>query len=186
MFACVVIKTKNINNYYNTYSSILNSNYSLLYVPRPDAPVPSPHPPPPHPGFCFSVLLYFFYVCFCFFFFFFLLLLLLLLFHCPPSIAELLSRPYSGELSLCSSLYRVNIHAIDLFSCISFCLYSVMLLFFSLYFICYLFVIMLWPRWFDWIPFDSDLCVVDVYVTLAFRSRRKNGSDFYVVDKCVS
>jgi hypothetical protein len=55
-----------------------------------------------------------------------------------------------------------------------------------MYFICYLLVIMLWPRWFDWIPFDPDLCVVDVYVTLAFGSRRKNGLDFYVVDECIS
>jgi hypothetical protein len=67
-----------------------------------------------------------------------------------------------------------------------FSLYSVMLLFFSLYFICYLLVIMFWPQWFDWIPFDHDLCVVDVYVTLAFESRKKNGPDFYVVDECVS
>jgi CHASE2 domain-containing sensor protein len=58
--------------------------------------------------------------------------------------------------------------------------------FFSLYFICYLLVIMLWPRWFDWIPFDPDLCVMDVNVTLAFESRRKNSLDFYVVDECVS
>jgi hypothetical protein len=59
------------------------------------------------------------------------------------------------------------------------------MLFFSLYFICYLLVIMLWPRWFDWILFDPDLCVVDVYFTLAFGSRKKNGPDFYVVDECV-
>jgi hypothetical protein len=51
---------------------------------------------------------------------------------------------------------------------------------------CYLLVIMLYPRWFDWIPFDPDLCVVDVYVTLAFGLRRKNDPDFYVVDECVS
>jgi hypothetical protein len=38
---------------------------------------------------------------------------------------------------------RVNVHAIDFFPCISFSLYSIMLLFFSLYFICYLLVIML-------------------------------------------
>jgi hypothetical protein len=37
-----------------------------------------------------------------------------------------------------------------------------------------------------WIPFGPDLCVVDMYVTLAFGSRRKIGLDFYVVDKCVS
>jgi hypothetical protein len=69
---------------------------------------------------------------------------------------------------------------------ISFCLYSVMLLFFSLYFVCYLLVIMLWPQWFDWIPFDLDLCVVDVNITLAFGSRMKNGPEFCVMDKCVS
>jgi hypothetical protein len=45
---------------------------------------------------------------------------------------------------------------------------------------------MLWPRWFDWIPFDPDLCVMDVNVTLAFESMRKNSLDFYVVDECVS
>jgi hypothetical protein len=56
-------------------------------------------------------------------------------FRCPPSIVELLSRPHCDELPPCSSLYGVNIHAIGFFSCISFCLYSVMLLLFSLYFI---------------------------------------------------
>jgi CHASE2 domain-containing sensor protein len=64
--------------------------------------------------------------------------------------------------------------------------FSYVVFFFSLYFICYLLVIMLWPRWFDWIPFDLDLCVVDVYVTLAFGSIRKNGPDFYVVDECIA
>jgi hypothetical protein len=47
-------------------------------------------------------------------------------------------------------------------------------------------IIMLLPHWFDWIPFGPDLCVVDMYVTLAFGSRRKIAPDFYVVDKCVS
>jgi hypothetical protein len=61
-----------------------------------------------------------------------------------------------------------------------------MLLFFFPYFICYLLVIMLWPRLFNWIPFDPDLCVVDVYVTMAFGSRRKNDPDLYVMDECVS
>jgi hypothetical protein len=42
-----------------------------------------------------------------------------------------------------------------------------------MHFICYLLVIMLWPRWFFWIPFDPDLYVVDVYVILAFELRRK-------------
>jgi hypothetical protein len=58
--------------------------------------------------------------------------------------------------------------------------------FFFQYFICYLLVIMLWSRWFDWISFNPNLCVVDVYVALAFRSMRKNGPDFYAVDECVS
>jgi hypothetical protein len=140
-----------------------------------------------HPGFCFGVLLYFFLSVSVFFEFFCSFCRSSpRRFRCPPSIAELLSRPHRDELPPCSSLYGVNVHAIGFFPCISFCLYSVMLLFFSLYFICYLLVIMLWPRWFDWIPFDPDLCVVDVYVTLAFGSRRKNGPDFYVVDECVS
>jgi hypothetical protein len=56
-------------------------------------------------------------------------------FRCPPSITELLSHPHRDELPPCSSLYEVNVHAIGFFPCISFCLYSVMLLFFSLYFI---------------------------------------------------
>jgi hypothetical protein len=50
----------------------------------------------------------------------------------------------------------------------------------------FLLVIMLSPRWFDWILFGPDLCVIDVYVTLAFESRRKIGPDFCVMDKCVS
>jgi hypothetical protein len=49
-------------------------------------------------------------------------------FRCPLSIVELLSRLHCDELPL-------NVHAIGFFSCISFCLYSVMLLLFSLYFI---------------------------------------------------
>ena len=50
----------------------------------------------------------------------------------------------------------------------------------------FLLVIMLSPRWFGWIPFGPDLCVVNVYVTLAFRSMRKIDPDFCVVDECVS
>jgi hypothetical protein len=50
----------------------------------------------------------------------------------------------------------------------------------------FLLVIMLSPRWFGWIPFGLDLCIVDVYVTLAFESRMKIGPDFCVVDECVS
>jgi hypothetical protein len=67
-------------------------------------------------------------------------------FRCPPSIPELLLHPHHDELPSCSSLYGVNVHAIGFFPCIYFCLYSVMLLFFSLYFFCYLLVIMLWPH----------------------------------------
>jgi hypothetical protein len=66
-------------------------------------------------------------------------------FRCLPSIAELLSHPHRDELPPYSFLYEVNVHAIGFFPCISFCLYSVTLLFFSLHFICYLLVIMLWP-----------------------------------------
>jgi hypothetical protein len=50
----------------------------------------------------------------------------------------------------------------------------------------FLLVIMLLPRWFGWIFFGPDLCVVDVYVTLASGLRRKIGLDFCVVDECVS
>jgi hypothetical protein len=137
-----------------------------------------------HPGilfWCFDVFLLCLFLCFLGFF-----LQFLRRFRCPTSIAGLFSCPHHNELPQCSSLYGVNVHAISFFSCISFCLYSILLLFFSMYFICYLLVIMLWPRWFDWIPFDPDLCAVDVYITLAFGLRRKNGPDFYVVDECVS
>jgi hypothetical protein len=50
----------------------------------------------------------------------------------------------------------------------------------------FLLVIMLSLRWFGWIPFGLDLCIVDVYVTLAFESRMKIGPDFCVVDEYVS
>jgi hypothetical protein len=140
-----------------------------------------------HLDFCFGVLLYFFLSVSVFFEFFCSFYQSSpRRFRCPRSITELLSHPHRDELPSCYSLYGVNVHAIGFFPCISFCLYSVMLLFFSLYFICYLLVIILWPRWFDWIPFDPDLCVVDVYIILAFGSRRKNGLNFYVVDECVS
>jgi hypothetical protein len=160
---------------------------SLLDVPRPGAPIPS-HPPPSPSRFLFWCFAVFFFLSVSVFFEFFCSSCRSFprQFRCPPSIVELHSRPQCNELPSCSSLYGVNVHAIGFFPCISFCLYSVMLLFFSLYFICYLLVIMLWPRWFDWILFDSDLCVVYVYVTLAFESRRKNGPDFYVVNECVS
>jgi hypothetical protein len=66
-------------------------------------------------------------------------------FRCPPPIAGLFSRPHHNQLPPCSSLYGVSVHTISFFPCISFCLYSVLLLLFFLYFICYLLVIMLWP-----------------------------------------
>jgi hypothetical protein len=114
---------------------ILGSN-NLLDVPRPGAPVPFPHLLPLSSWFlfwCFAVLLFCLFLCFLSFFYSF----------CrssprqfcyPPSIAELLSLPHRDELPPCSSLYGVNVHMIDFFPCISFCLYSIMLLFFSLYF----------------------------------------------------
>jgi hypothetical protein len=120
---------------------------SLLEVPRPGALVPSPHPPPTTSRFlfwCFAVFFFCLFLCFLSFFCSFCRSSPRR-FRCPPSIAELLSRPHRDELPPCSSLYGVNVHAIGFFPCISFCLYSVMLLFFSLYFICYLLVIMLWP-----------------------------------------
>jgi hypothetical protein len=134
-----------------------------------------------HPGF---VLMYYFFLFFVFFLQFLLIFsasVSLPFIHCWAFLC-----PHRNELPPYSSLYGFNVHAIGFFPCISFCLYSVLLLFFSLYFVCYLLVIMLWLRWFDWIPFDPDLCVMDVYVTLAFGLRRKNGPDFCVVDKCVS
>jgi hypothetical protein len=160
---------------------------SLLDVPRPGASVPFPHLPPLPSRFlfwCFDVLLFCLFLYFLSFF----------------AISANLLRASFAALNPLLSFFRAptatnfhrallctrNVHAIGFFPCISFCLYSIILLFFSLYFICYLLVIMLWPRWFDWIPFDLDLCVVDVYVTLAFGYRRKNGPDFYVVDECVS
>jgi hypothetical protein len=88
---------------------------------------------------------------------------------------------YRALLCMGSTYMRSVFFSVFLFTCIQFYCF-----FFSLHFICYLLVIMLWPRWFDWILFDPDLCVVDVYVTLAFRSMRKNGPDFCVVDECVS
>jgi hypothetical protein len=107
-------------------------------------------------------------------------------FRCLSSTTGLFLRPHCDELPPYSSLYEVSVHSIGFFPCISFCLYSVLLLFFFLYFVCYLLVIILWLRWFVWIPFYPDLYVVDVYITLAFELRRKNGTDFSVVDECVS
>jgi hypothetical protein len=157
---------------------------SLLDIPRPGAPHPF-FSSLLHPGFCFGVLLSYFFVCFCGFFFVVFVDLL------RASFAAL--RPLLGFFhSLaatsfhCALLCTGSTYMQSVFFRVSFCLYSVLLLFFSLYFVCYLFVIMLWPRWFDWIPFDPDMWVVDVYVTLAFESMRKNGLDFCVIDECVS
>jgi hypothetical protein len=130
---------------------------------NPVPPVPFPLPPP-HPSrylfWCFAVLLLCLFLCFLgflgfffFFFFFFFFLQFMPIFSAPVSLPSvhcwLFSRPHRYELPPCSSLYGVSVHAIGFFPCISFCLYSVLLLFFSLYFVCYLLVIMLWPRWFD-------------------------------------
>jgi hypothetical protein len=165
--------------------------YLMSLDPVPAVPFPLLPPPPSQFLFwCFAIFLFSLFLCFLGFFFFFFFCSFCRSsprrFHCPPSIARLFSCPHRDELPSCSSLYRINIHVIGFFPCISFCLYSVMLLFFSLYFVCYLLIIILWPRWFDWIPFDPDLCVVDMYVTLSFGSRRKNGLDFCVVDECIS
>jgi hypothetical protein len=121
---------------------------------------------------CGFLVFWFFF--FGFFFFFFFFAVSTNLFH--ASFAAL--RPLLGFfraptatsfhcalLPLYSSLYGVSVYVICFFPCSSFYLYSVLLLFFSLYFVCYLLVIMLLLRWFDWIPFDPNLCVVDVYVT---------------------
>jgi hypothetical protein len=123
---------------------------SLLDVPRPGAPRPfSSSPASSIPVFvlvfcCITFLsVYVFFVFFFFFFFCSFYRSSPRWFRCPPSIAGLLSRPHRDELPLCSSLYGVNVHAIGFFPCISFCLFSVMLLFFSLYFVCYLLVIIM-------------------------------------------
>jgi hypothetical protein len=42
--------------------------------------------------------------------------------------------------------------------------------------IVFLLVIMLSPCWFGWISFGPDLCVIDVYVTLAFRVEKEDWS----------
>jgi hypothetical protein len=154
----------------------------------PVSPIPFPLPPLPSSGFCFGVLLYYFFSLFLCFLGFFVVSIDLL----NASFAAL--RPLLGffraptamsfhHALLCTgSTYTrsVSFH-VFLFACIQFCCF-----FFSLYFVCYLLVIMLWPRWFNWIPFDADLCVVDMYVTLAFESMRKNGSDLCVVNECIS
>jgi hypothetical protein len=74
------------------------------------------------------------------------------------------------------------------FLLIVFPLYRFLALFYFpvLFYFMLLLVIMLWPLWFVWFPFGPNLCVVDMYVTLAFRSRRKNGPNYYVVNECVS
>jgi hypothetical protein len=64
-------------------------------------------------------------------------------FRCPSSTTGLFSRPHRNEFPPCSSLYGVSVHAIGLFPSISFSFYLVQLLFFFLYFVCYLLAIML-------------------------------------------
>jgi hypothetical protein len=83
-----------------------------------------------HPGFCFGVLLYFFMSVSVFFEFFCSFCRSFpRRFRCPPSIAELLSRPHRDELPPCSSLYGVNVHMIGFFpyiffACIQLCCFS--------------------------------------------------------------
>jgi hypothetical protein len=125
----------------SSHIAFASGSSSLFDIPRPGAPVPSPHPPPPPSRFLFWCFDVFFSVCFCVFeFFCSFCRSSSRRFHCPLSIAMLLSRPHCDELPPCSSLYGVNVHAIDFFPCISFCLYSIMLLFF---FPCISFVICL-------------------------------------------
>jgi hypothetical protein len=73
------------------------------------------------------------------------------------------------ELQTYLSVVGVCLNAISfpwyfLFACICF---------FPVFLFVLLLIIMLSPCWFGWIPFGLDLCVVDVYVTLTFGSRRK-------------
>jgi hypothetical protein len=168
----------------SSHIAFASGSSSLFDIPRPGAPVPSPHPPPPPSRFLFwciflsvSVFLSFFAVSADLLRAGFIALCPLLCFFRTPTATSF----HHALLCMGSTYTRSISFPVFLFACIQLCCF-----FFSLYFICYLLVIMFWPRWFDWIPFDLDLCVMDVYVTLAFGSRRKNGTDFYVVDKCVS
>ena len=124
--------------------------YFMSLDPMPPIPFPFPPPPPSRYLFwCFGVLLFCLFLCFLNYFFCNFCRSSPRPFRCPPSIVGLFSRPHCDELPPYSSLYGVSVHTIGFFPCISFCLYSILLLFFSLYFVCYLLVIMLWPRWFD-------------------------------------
>jgi hypothetical protein len=100
----------------------------------------------------------------------------------PPPTAKLYFALPRDELQTHLSVVGVCLNAIGfslhfLFACIDF---------FHVFYVVFLLVIMLSPRWFGWIPFSPDLRVMDVYVTLVFGSRRKISPDFCVVDECVS
>jgi hypothetical protein len=161
---------------------------SLFDVLRPGAPHPfSSSPASSIPVFVlvFCCITFFLFLCFLGFFVVFADLLCVgftVLRSLLGFFRTLTATSFHLALLCMGSAYTRSVSfPVFLFACIQFCC-----LFFSLYFVCYLIVIILWPRLFDWIPFDLDLYVVDVYVTLAFGSKRKNGPDFCVMDECVS
>jgi hypothetical protein len=132
--------------------------------------------------FCFGFSLYcYFSVCFVCVLFLQLCRSPSCQFHHPPPIARLYSAPPRNEFQTYLSVVKVYLNVIG-FPCILFFLVFV----FPCISVVFFLVIMLLPRWFDWIPFGLDLCVVDMYVTLAFELKRKIGPDFYVVDECIS
>jgi hypothetical protein len=121
---------------------------SLLDVPRPGASIPFPHPPPSPSRFlfwCFAILLFCLFLCFLSFFVvsadllhagFAALRPLLSFFHTPTATS------FHLTLLCTRSTYTRSISfPVFLFACIQlYCFY------FPCIFICYLLVIMLWPR----------------------------------------
>jgi hypothetical protein len=102
-------------------------------------------------------------------------------FRCPPPTAVLYSTPLPSPPRQTSNAHfngRGLLEHDRFFPVFPFCLY--------LFFPCIFVVIMLLPHWFGLIPFGPNLCVVDVYVTLAFWSSRKISPDFCVVDEYVT
>jgi hypothetical protein len=73
-------------------------------------------------------------------------------------------------LPLCSSLYEVNIHAIGFFPCFFLLVFSYVAFLFLVFRLLFVFNNAL-ASMVRLDPFDPDMCVVDVYVTLAFESR---------------
>jgi hypothetical protein len=116
--------------------SLAPGSSSLLDVPKPGAPVPFPHPLPPPSRFLFGVLLYYFSVCFCVFLFFFVVSVDLL----RASFAALRPLLSFFRVPTATSFHRAlfctgSTYTRSVSFPVFFCLYSVMLLFFSLYFI---------------------------------------------------